>query len=120
MIKIFNKLELKKRRTELRATMPAPEIVLWKKIKNKQVQGVKFRRQFSIGNYIVDFYSPQTKLAIEIDGDSHYVGNAQEYDLERQKYIESLGIEVIRFSNYEIIHNLNGVLITLDFLLRNK
>ena len=71
---INNKPQLKKIRQKLRKNMPAPEIILWQEIRGKQV-GVKFRRQFSIENFILDFYSPEIKLGIEIDGDSHFVSN---------------------------------------------
>ena len=53
--------------------MPRAELILWSKIKNKTINGAKFRRQHSIGNYILDFYCPEHLLAIEIDGDSHFV-----------------------------------------------
>ncbi|MDO8599192.1 MAG: DUF559 domain-containing protein, partial [bacterium] len=63
---------LKVVRSHLRASMPAPELILWQRIRNEQL-GVKFRRQHSIGSAIVDFYAPSVRLAIELDGESHYV-----------------------------------------------
>ena len=81
---------------------------LWFKIRNKQT-GYKFRRQHSIGNYIVDFYCPALKIIIEIDGYSHTEKGEEEKDKIRQKYLESLGFKVIRYTNGEIMESLEGV-----------
>lgn len=72
--------------------------------------GYKFRRQQSIGPYIVDFYCPRLKLVIEVDGDSHFLDEAIEYDRKRQKYIESFGTKFLRFTNLEIYENIDEVL----------
>ena len=110
MTKIFNtKAETKKRKI-LRNNMPSSEIILWSRLKDKQLGEYKFRRQFGIGRYVVDFYCPSLKLAIEIDGDSHFSGDAPEYDKERQCFIESLGIKFLRFTNVDIKNNLPHVL----------
>jgi len=106
--KIFNKPQYKERRQTLRNNMPTPEIKLWQILRNKQM-GYKFRRQHSIGNYIVDFYSPKLKLVIEVDGDSHYIGNAQNYDKIRDEYLNSLGIKVLRVKNSDIMNNIEGI-----------
>ena len=93
--------------------MPLAEQLLWNEIRNKKL-GYKFRRQYSIGKFIVDFYSPEVKLVIEVDGDSHfYHSNSQELDTKRQGYIELLGLKVIRFTNYEIYQNLRGVVMVI-------
>ena len=90
--------------------MPSAEILLWLKIKGRQINGCKFRRQYGIGKYIVDFYCPKAKLAIEIDGDSHFLDKPSElYDKERQRYIESLGLHMIRFLNTDIYNSLEAV-----------
>jgi len=106
--KIFNKPQYKERRQTLRNNMPTPEIKLWQILRNKQM-GYKFRRQHSISNYIVDFYSPKLKLIIEVDGDSHYIGNAQNYDKIRDEYLNSFGIKVLRVKNSDIMNNIEGV-----------
>ncbi|HLB95733.1 MAG TPA: DUF559 domain-containing protein [Patescibacteria group bacterium] len=82
MIKIFNNKSHKILRQTLRHNIPAPEKVLWQKLRAKQIFGYKFRRQYGINQYVVDFYCPQTRLAIEIDGDTHY-GKNQKNDLVR-------------------------------------
>jgi len=71
--------------------MPKPEALLWARLKSKEL-GYKFRRQYSIGSFIVDFYCPELKLAIEVDGDSHFTDDAEEADRVRENEIESYGI----------------------------
>ena len=75
---------------------------LWKFIQNSKLEGRKFRRQHSIGNYIVDFYCPSEKLVIEVDGAIHNNPVNQDYDYKRTVYLKSLGNNVIRFKNEEI------------------
>ena len=70
----------------------------------------KFRRQFSVGSYVIDFYSAEVKLGIELDGDSHFELGAREYDEKRRRFIEAFGIQIVRFLNTEIYDNLYGVL----------
>ena len=90
--------------------MPKAEIILWDQLKSKKLNGLKFRRQYSIGPFIVDFYCPKLKLAIEVDGDSHYEEAAEEYDKRRQRYIEKSGIKFLRFTNTDVYENLEGVI----------
>ena len=90
------------KRKVLRSNMPLAEVILWSRLKGKQMEGYQFRRQYSIGHFVVDFYCPALRLAIELDGDSHYAGNEQLYDTERQKQIKAYGIEVLRFTNRDI------------------
>jgi very-short-patch-repair endonuclease len=94
--------------------MPKAETVLRLKLKNKQRKGFKFRRQYSVNKYIVDFYCPELKLAIEVDGDSHYFDSNIESDKKRQEYIESQGIHVLRFTNDDVYKNLDEVLSTIE------
>ena len=110
MTEIFNKKEYTKKRQYLRKNMTKAEIVLWSKLKGKQFNGLKFRRQCGINNYVVDFYCPELKLAIEIDGDVHAYKSRIVYDKQRQKEIEALGIKVLRYTNNDIIQNIEGVL----------
>ncbi len=90
--------------------MTKAEVVLWSKLKGKQLNGLKFRRQCGINNYVVDFYCPELKLAIEIDGDVHAYNSRIIYDKQRQKEIEALGIKVLRYTNNDVIQNTEGVL----------
>ena len=76
--------------------------------------GFKFFRQYGIGEYIVDFYCPQRKLVIEVDGSQHYSDGGREYDELRQNYMDSLAINTIRFSNLDVLQNMNGVLTQIE------
>jgi len=101
MDKLYNRPYLKERRVSLRNNMTSAEVMLWNMIKSKQL-GVKFRRQHSIGNYIVDFYSSEIKLVIEMDGGVHQDIIHQSNDEVRDNYLKDLGIKIIRFNNDEI------------------
>jgi len=93
----------------LRKNMPSAEIILWSRLRCKQILGHKFRRQFSVGPYVIDFYCPALKLAIEVDGESH-TRSRQEYDTNRQQDIESYGVRFLRFTNADVYEDLDGVL----------
>ena len=88
--------------------MTRAEKVLWKYLSNKGMCGFKFRRQFPIDRFILDFYCPAKRLAIEIDGGIHH--NQREYDRIRQEIIEDKGINFLRFKNQDVMKNLNFVL----------
>jgi very-short-patch-repair endonuclease len=90
--------------------MPSAESVLWSKLRKRQLLGYKFRRQYSVGTYVVDFYCAELRLAIEVDGDSHFQTGAQSRDSEREAFIKSFGIEFLRFRNVEVFEQLNDVL----------
>jgi very-short-patch-repair endonuclease len=102
----FNNLNYKDSRKYLRNHPTFTEHLLWKHLKSKQLCGYKFRRQYSVDKYILDFYCPKLKLAIEVDGITHENAKKREYDYKRQLYIESFGIKLIRFSDsvdYELV-----------------
>jgi very-short-patch-repair endonuclease len=86
------------------------EAELWKHLQNGQLDGKKFRRQHSVGNYILDFYCPQEKLGIELDGRDHFTDNGFEADENRTAYLNSLNIKIIRFENKEVFTQLEGTL----------
>ena len=110
MTEIFNKKRYAKKRRYLRKNMTKAEICLWLKLKNKQINGMKFRRQYGINNYTVDFYCPEHRLAIEVDGGVHYYTSRTAFDKLRQKDIEALGIKILRYTNNDVIKNIRGVL----------
>jgi very-short-patch-repair endonuclease len=120
MSEIFNKHEMKERRQELRREMTEPERLLWTRIRNRQIYGCKFRRQFSICAYVVDFYSPEIKLVVEIDGPSHDSADAIDYDKNRQEEIESLGIRIVKFTNKDVLSNLDMVINQLSETVKNQ
>ncbi len=90
--------------------MTGAEKRLWARLRMKQFQALKFRRQHGIGPYIVDFYCPEQSLVVEVDGDSHADANQILKDRQRENYLLSLGLQVIRYQNDDIMKNLDGVL----------
>jgi very-short-patch-repair endonuclease len=95
----YNKKILQANRKKLRNNLTPAEAALWELIKNKKLDGRKFRRQHSIGNFILDFYCPEEKLAIELDGEDHYWDEGMKRDKIKTSYIKSHGIEILRFEN---------------------
>ncbi len=118
MTQIYNRTSEKEKRRRLRNAMTEPEIILWSRLKNKQVGGYKFRRQYSVGPYILDFYCPEKKLAIEVDGGSHFTEDGMAYDRVRESAIGQFGIHFLRFTNADIRENLYGVLTVIDDTLK--
>lgn len=110
MTRIYNRNFQKPQREELRREMTSAEAYLWAKLKENQLSGIKFRRQFGVANYIVDFYSPSLKLAIEVDGEVHNEPKVIKADAERQRKIESRGIKVVRYTNKQVIEDIESVL----------
>ncbi|MFA4975489.1 MAG: endonuclease domain-containing protein [Candidatus Paceibacterota bacterium] len=85
------------------------EKILWEKLRNRKL-GLKFRRQHPIDMYILDFYVPEIKFGIELDGSIHNIKENKEYDKERTEYLRSKNIKILRFQNSEIENNLDMVL----------
>ncbi len=110
MSSILNKPESVKRRKYLRKNMTKAEKILWFKLRNSHLDKVRFRSQYGVYNYVIDFYSPQYKLAIEIIGDVHGYSGQIKSDLIRKKKIESLGIKILVFTNQQVIEETEGVL----------
>jgi very-short-patch-repair endonuclease len=110
MDRTFNLRRTKKRRQYLRKNMTKGEKLLWARLRRSRLMGLKFRRQCGIGMYIIDFYCPELKLAIEIDGDVHGYEIRRIHDVDREKSLQKLGIKVLRFTNEEVIESINAVL----------
>ena len=108
--KIFNKKELMPKLKELRNNSTYAEVFFWQQVKGRQLEGRKFRRQTSIRNYVVDFYCPEEKLVVELDGEVHFDEEAIKYDKKRTEFLESVGLKVIRFENNEVLKNTEYVL----------
>jgi very-short-patch-repair endonuclease len=106
--------ELKERSRELRDNMTNAEKFLWSFIRNKQLKGCWFYRQRPIGIYIVDFYCPKAKLVIEVDGGQHFSDDMIKYDKERDTYINSLGLTVLRFTNNEVLRKIDRVIKVIE------
>jgi len=109
MTMIFNRHKQLEKRRYLRKNSTVPERKLWLRLKNKQL-GARFRRQYGIGSYVVDFCSPRIKLIIELDGGIHDEYNQRDYDIDRQENIEEIGFDILRFTNEEINNNMDRVI----------
>ena len=110
MTKLYNKTSEKDKRQSLRNNMPPAEQLVWARLKGKQIENCKFRRQYNVGAFVVDFYTVEIKLAIEIDGDSHFTDGAEVADRERQSLIEASGIRFLRFTNRQVCEELDAVI----------
>ena len=119
-MRTFNRKYLKQRRKDLRNKPTQAEAFLWGHLKGSQLEGRKFRRQSSIKSFIVDFYCPEEKLVVELDGDLHFDDEVIKEDEERTKKIEEQGIKVIRFENQEVLLNLESVLSEIKRNFKNK
>ncbi|MBQ1964473.1 MAG: endonuclease domain-containing protein [Tidjanibacter sp.] len=97
-----NQPEQRVARKQLRRKSTPEENALWSLLKGKQLDGFKWRRQFSVGPYILDFYCPQAKLAIELDGIQHTAEDVVKYDEARTRYLERDGIRVLRVPNQSV------------------
>ncbi len=107
---INNLPHLKTFRKTLRKNLTPAEVSFWSVVKNSKFEGRKFRRQHSVGNYILDFYCPSERLAIELDGQVHFNDAAYEYDYERKLFLQYYGIKVLRFVNKLVFEELDFVL----------
>ena len=116
MERIKNLIALKDKRKELRKHLTPAEARLWIYLKNSRL-GYKFRRQYSVGYYILDFYCPNMKLAIELDGSPHNTEQGFVNDEKRTQFLNNQGIKVIRFENKDVINNLEGVLAEIRRIL---
>jgi very-short-patch-repair endonuclease len=118
MTELYNRTPDKPKRRSLRQTIPPAERRLWPHLRDRHLENCKFRRQYSIDRYVIDFYAPELKLAIEIDGPTHDLPGAAEYDTDRQAFIEATGAIVLRFSNRQVYGDLEGVLGAIGGMIR--
>jgi very-short-patch-repair endonuclease len=103
---------------KLRHRQTEAENILWFRLRNRQLEGAKFRRQQPLGNYIVDFACLDKKLIIEIDGGQHNIEQTKEKDKQRTLWLEKEGYQVLRFWNNDILQNVEGVLISIGNFLK--
>ncbi|AFZ27508.1 hypothetical protein Cylst_5497 [Cylindrospermum stagnale PCC 7417] len=127
MTELFNRTEDIEKRRRLRQNSTAAEGILWEHLRNRKLQGYKFRRQYGIDRFVVDFYCPETHLAIELDGSIHDIPEIAERDRDglrpagsdRQAFITAKGIHFLRFRNEEISENLPNVLQSITNTLQS-
>jgi imidazole glycerol-phosphate synthase subunit HisF len=102
--------EIFEKARELRMNLTEAEEILWRALRNRSVLQIKFKRQHPINFFIVDFYCAEVKLIIEVDGEIHFDPEVAKYDLEREKFLNGIGLKVLRFSNNEVKNQLDYVL----------
>jgi very-short-patch-repair endonuclease len=107
MTQNFNKTSEKEKRRQLRKDQTYCEKIVWHYLRDRRFLGFKFRRQYSIDQFVIDFYCPVLKLAVELDGSIHDEPDQKEYDKHRQEYLESFGVTFVRITNDELMSNAN-------------
>jgi len=112
----YNK-NLKEFSRDLRSHSTLSEILLWQKLRSSQFRGYAFNRQKPLGNYIVDFYCLKLDLVIEVDGNSHFFEESVVEDQERQKVIERMGLNFLRFSDLEVKRSMPSVLEEIGYFI---
>lgn len=116
---LYNHKDLKLRRQELRNSITPAEKLLWKHVSKNKMLGLRFLRQYSVGPYVLDFFCPKIRLAIELDGSVHSNEEAKTYDKDREKYLESLNIIVIRFWNDDVLRHTKRTLDKLQNAIKS-
>ena len=97
-------------RKTLRNNATAPETILWLRLKGKQIEGLKFRRQYGVGPYVLDFYCTELRLGIELDGEVHNTYEAEEYDKMRTQFLNENQITVLRYKNEVVYQNVEAII----------
>jgi len=106
----YNDPARKLKRRCLRKEVTDAEQRLWSKVRGRGLAGLKFFRQYGVGPYVLDFYCPERRLAVEVDGGQHGDVHAEQHDADRESYLSQLGIRVIRFWNNDVLRNTDGVM----------
>lgn len=117
---ITYKKGLKQLASELRQQCTQSEAKLWEQLKGRKVAGHKFLRQKPIGDYIADFYCKELHLAIELDGLSHDSEEVMDKDAVKERYLNSLGIRVLRFPDDEVMNDMRNVLREIEFVIQER
>jgi len=114
----FNNQSLKNRRRELRANQTKTEEKLWEFLRNRKLGGFKFNRQYSIGSYILDFYCPEFRFGIELNGNQHNENEPKIYDKDRERILQASSVHIIRFWNDEVENDIAKVLEKILFEIK--
>jgi len=101
----YNKTSEKVNRKKLRGKSTEAENILWEHLRNKKLSGLKFKRQYSIDHFVVDFYCPKLKLAVELDGKIHLKKEVKNHDENRDGYLSEFGIKILRIRNEVILND---------------
>lgn len=108
-VRVYHLTELKDRRRDLRRKSTTAERLLWEKLRNGRL-GVKFRRQYSVRGYVIDFYCPKTRLGIELEGGVHKKKEVIVYDVYRERYLESFNVRIVKLDNEEVLKQTEEVI----------
>jgi len=117
---MLNPKKTKKQRQFLRNNMTKWEVILWSDLKGKKMYGFKVRRQYGIQNYILDFYCPKLKLAIEIDGDVHHFKSKNLADVRKGNYLINEGIKLVRLNNDDLEDDYESILLYLEDIFKDR
>lgn len=117
---LYNQAWGRERRKELRREATEAEKALWDLLRDRQILDVKFRRQYGVGGYILDFYAPQLKFAIEVDGPIHDTKFSKDYDRIRDEYLDDVGIQVIRVKNDDVLNYSVELIEQVKLILRER
>ena len=109
MSRLYNLPALKVRRRALKKNLTPAEAKFWSLVKNRGFHGYRWRRQFSVGAFVLDFYCPDSRLAVELDGQVHTRLGARERDFARTEFLRRAGIKVVRFENWRIFDDWENV-----------
>jgi len=118
MTKHFNKPSEKEKRRKLRQYQTRAEELVWRFLRSRQLLGFKFKRQYSIDHFVIDFYCPELKLALELDGGTHTDPKQKEYDKKREKYLEKYNLTFIRIKDEELFGNPNKAFAKIENSLK--
>jgi very-short-patch-repair endonuclease len=119
MGRIYTQPRMLEARRELRSSMSPSERILWTELRHEKLCGCKFRRQHSIGSIVLDFYSAECRIAVEVDGGYHHHATVRQHDDARDATLESLGLTVLRFSNDDVRFRLKDVLSVIGAAIVN-
>jgi very-short-patch-repair endonuclease len=110
--------DISQKAKELRKCETGAEKILWARLHKNQIMGLQFRRQHPINRFIADFYCARIKLVIEVDGSIHELPENQDYDIGRSEILNDFGIKVIRFSNEQIIEDIEEVISNIEKIVK--
>lgn len=115
---LYNNKTFRDRRRELRNNQTPAEKILWKYVSKNKIQKLRFLRQYGVGSYILDFFCPKIRLGIELDGSVHKEKENKIYDKDREKYLENLDINIIRFWNDDVLENTKEVIENIQNVIK--
>ncbi len=118
MTKHYNKSSEKEKRRKLRQNQTNAEDLVWRYLRNRQMLGLKFKRQYSVDHLVIDFYCPELKLAVELDGASHNDPEQKKYDIKRQKYLEEFNIKFVRIKDEDLFGNPNKAFMKIEYAIK--